>query len=174
MKFLNQQDQKIRKSAERRRAFEKRQRAEAEAEQRRKEVRARAELQEERLREMRAAQPSQPTSPPLRDKHGRPTRAGIANYFRKVDIALANHAYFPDPPAFPCDNSDCKVKRDLRILEACPCNLKFVFAGRDAKTERLRFHPDKFSAVRAESLRADMQAKAQEVFVAVDALYCRK
>lgn len=110
---------------------------------------------------------------PLRDASGRPTPAGIARYFACLDFVFANYASlteFPEPPAFPCANLECRARSSVRKLSACICNIRVVFADRNLKAERLRWHPDKFSSVLSE-VREEWQGKAREMFVLLDALY---
>jgi hypothetical protein len=83
-------------------------------------------------------------------------------------IDYANLQVFPAPPAELCGRVECARSANDRALEACPCNIRTVFT-RDAikiKTERLRWHPDKFAQC-PEVLRATFQKKAQEIFVAL-------
>lgn len=110
---------------------------------------------------------------PLWDLFGRPTPAGVAFYFSRLDFAfvnIANLTDLPEPPAFTCMNRECETRKHERALAACACNIRTLFAGRNVKAERLRFHPDKFSSVAVE-VREMIQRKAKEMFVTLDTMY---
>ncbi|KAK0286381.1 hypothetical protein LTR91_009091 [Friedmanniomyces endolithicus] len=75
---------------------------------------------------------------------------------------------FPEPPTEPC--SDLTCASTSRTLKACKCNIKKCFVGRSTlKTDRLQFHPDKFSAV-PEDVREQVKKAAGEVFVVVNGM----
>ncbi|KAK3066459.1 hypothetical protein LTR53_017185 [Teratosphaeriaceae sp. CCFEE 6253] len=77
---------------------------------------------------------------------------------------------FPAPPAEPCMNPSCHA--EIRTLVACKCNIRKLFYSRATlKTDRLQFHPDKFSGVPEEEARGEVQRAAKEVFVVVEAMY---
>jgi hypothetical protein len=77
---------------------------------------------------------------------------------------------FPAPPSEPCGMLACTRSKADRLLEACPCNIRRVFAGeRNIKVMRTGFHPDKFARC-PKILREDFQNKAQEVFVVLSAM----
>ncbi|KAF2764231.1 hypothetical protein EJ03DRAFT_355969 [Teratosphaeria nubilosa] len=81
---------------------------------------------------------------------------------------------FPDPPATPCSNPSCHSTAQDRALRACPCNIQALFgslSARELRAWRVRFHPDRFAVVPEGAERAEMQRKAQEVFVVVDGLF---
>ncbi|KAK3109662.1 hypothetical protein LTR53_016838 [Teratosphaeriaceae sp. CCFEE 6253] len=76
---------------------------------------------------------------------------------------------FPAPPAELCMNPSCHA--EIRTLVACKCNIRKLFSSRSTlKTDRLQFHPDRFSAV-PEEARREVQRAAKEVFVVVEAMY---
>ncbi|KAK0843576.1 hypothetical protein LTS02_016038 [Friedmanniomyces endolithicus] len=75
---------------------------------------------------------------------------------------------FPEPPTQPCSDLTCALTS--RTLKACKCNIKKCFAGRSTlKTDRLQFHPDKFSAV-PEDVREQVKKAAGEIFVVVNGI----
>ncbi|KAK0844884.1 hypothetical protein LTS02_015510 [Friedmanniomyces endolithicus] len=75
---------------------------------------------------------------------------------------------FPEPPTKTC--SDLTCASTSRTLKACKCNIKKGFAGRSTlKTDRLQFHPDKFSAV-PEDVREQIKKAAGEIFVMVNGM----
>ncbi|KAK0342857.1 hypothetical protein LTR94_020648 [Friedmanniomyces endolithicus] len=75
---------------------------------------------------------------------------------------------FPEPPTEPCSDLTCALTS--RTLKACKCNIKKCFAGRSTlKTDRLQFHPDKFSAV-PEDVREQVKKAAGEIFVVVNGI----
>jgi len=75
---------------------------------------------------------------------------------------------FPEPPTEPC--SDLTCASTSRTLKACKCNIKKCFVGRSTlRTDRLQFHPDKFSAV-PEDVREQIKKAAGEVFVVVNGM----
>jgi hypothetical protein len=120
-----------------------------------------------------------PSSPPPghqeAPKDPRPSKASIEQWFHQIDDALADHSKMrtlPTPPAWPCNNLDCKRNKanGTRILEACPCCIRYIFQGRDFKNELLRFHPDKFSRC-PEEVEDQIQKMAKEIFVVVDEMY---
>lgn len=122
--------------------------------------------------------PKQSYQPPPSSKQVRkPTQDVIDKYFHTVDTLLADYATltaFPTPLAWPCSNLACAETRTTRVLAACPCNIKYLFeCTRDLKTERLRFHPDRFSKV-PEHVRESFKQMAHEIFVVVDDLYGKK
>lgn len=76
---------------------------------------------------------------------------------------------FPAPPSKPCGEVSCEAKE--RALQACECNIKTAFEtiqDLELKTERLRWHPDKFTKA---SCGENAEEKAKEVFVVLDAMY---
>ena len=82
---------------------------------------------------------------------------------------------FPTPPDWNCGKKACQLGRSSRALKACPCNLEALFTHMrspkiDFKTERLRWHPDKFSDSGSSS-RDEMQKKATEVFIVLEQLH---
>ncbi|KAK4547654.1 hypothetical protein LTR36_000611 [Oleoguttula mirabilis] len=77
---------------------------------------------------------------------------------------------FPQPPAEPCTNESCASENGC-ALKACKCNLRKIFSGpRSLKQDRLKFHPDRFASC-PEDVRDEIQQKAKEVFVVVDAMF---
>ncbi|KAK5125814.1 hypothetical protein LTR85_012090 [Meristemomyces frigidus] len=78
---------------------------------------------------------------------------------------------FPEPPSEACTSATCAAEKKDRALKACKCTLRKIFCGpRDLKQDRIRFHPDRFSTC-PEDVRGDVQKKAKEVFVVVDAIF---
>lgn len=82
---------------------------------------------------------------------------------------------FPDPPYFSCANRGCGITRNQRALRACQCNIEAALQKdpeypESLKAERLRWHPDKFSAC-PEEHRLVFQAKAKEIFIVANHLY---
>ena len=80
---------------------------------------------------------------------------------------------FPAPPAWPCSNFACRQVR--RSLAACSCNIREAFQylegyPRSLKTERLKWHPDKFARGK-EGKVVEWQAMAKEVFVVANDMY---
>ncbi|KAK5138909.1 hypothetical protein LTR32_007680, partial [Rachicladosporium monterosium] len=75
---------------------------------------------------------------------------------------------FPEPPTETCSDLTCASTN--RTLKACKCNIKKCFAGRSTlKTDRLQFHPDKFSTV-PEDVREQIKKAAGEIFVVVNGM----
>jgi hypothetical protein len=102
----------------------------------------------------------------------KPTSKQIDAFFIRTDEALAdvaNMKSFPFPPAWPCHNG-CEMKKFQRSLDACSCNIAYIFRNRDLKAMRLKFHPDRYSAVNPE-VRERVQTWAKEIFVVLDGLY---
>ncbi len=80
---------------------------------------------------------------------------------------------FPVPPAWPCPGKECR--RSARSLAACSCNIREAFRHLDGyprslKTERLKWHPDKFSRC-SEDKVAKWKDMAKEVFVVVNEMW---
>ncbi|KAH9809836.1 hypothetical protein Tdes44962_MAKER06077 [Teratosphaeria destructans] len=106
-----------------------------------------------------------------------PSPAPAETYLALASQALSNHSTlttFPEPPATPCANPSCHTTAPDRALRACACNIRSLFhslSTQDLRAWRVRFHPDRFALVPDQRGRAEMQRKAQEVFVVVDALF---
>lgn len=67
---------------------------------------------------------------------------------------------FPEPPSQPCINAGCALEKENRALKAWKCNIREIFAGRTTlKTDRLIFHPDKFSARRPYAIRSNRRQR---------------
>ncbi|KAK3652140.1 hypothetical protein LTR56_005271 [Elasticomyces elasticus] len=80
---------------------------------------------------------------------------------------------FPEPPYEPCLKPGCLATEKTRALKACRCNIEKCFLGRPKatlKTDRVDFHPDKFSKV-PEDVRKHIQLAAKEVFSVVQDMY---
>ncbi len=98
----------------------------------------------------------------------------------ECDKALSdrgNMTSFPDPPYSSCGLVGCAARRNQRALKACQCNIAEALRRdpeypESLKSERLRWHPDKFS-VCLEEHRLIFQAKAKEIFVVANHLYER-
>ena len=123
----------------------------------------------------RAKRVPKPKRVPMRSQ--RPSKEDIDRYFQQVDVAFADYARlqeFPKPPAWPCFDPLCQSKRADRILNACPCNIKYVFehSGANLKAERHRFHSDKFSRCPAE-VQPNFKKMADEIFVVVNEMYSK-
>ena len=114
------------------------------------------------------------SSPQSSKKDSKRGQAAIDHYFDQVSRAFADISAlnaFPKPPAWPCGNLTCARTKRSRALEACACNIRFLFErGTDLKNWRLRFHPDRFSKV-PQDVREGIQQMAKEVFVVVDDMY---
>ena len=92
---------------------------------------------------------------------------------------------FPAPPAIGVCLSkiSCAAKASDRKLVACDCQVEAAFANLDIgskfeqaeylKTERTRWHPDKFSAC-CEGEREGWVKMAGEVFKVVNGMYEKK
>jgi hypothetical protein len=82
---------------------------------------------------------------------------------------------FPDPPASNCGRARCALERPLRVLEACECNVAAALRldpeyPESLKTERVRWHPDKFGVCPEENMEL-FKKKATEIFVVANRLY---
>lgn len=80
---------------------------------------------------------------------------------------------FPMPPALSCGKLDCDAASATRPLAACECNIRASFGmvrNLNVKRERLRWHPDKFTACPA-NLRESFQKMASEVFIVLDKMH---
>jgi len=118
--------------------------------------------------------PPTPTKPTPKKPVNRISTAQIEKWHEACATAFSGkttmHA-FPQPPSEPCRNPGCAMMAKSRTLEACSCNIRRLFEGRQGlKRERLMFHPDKFSAV-PEDVRDQIQKAAREVFVVVDGMF---
>ncbi|KAK4493787.1 hypothetical protein PRZ48_014972 [Zasmidium cellare] len=88
----------------------------------------------------------------------------IEQWRHEANVAFANYANlqaFPQPPV------------RSRSLTTCSCNIRAAFMELpflNLKTERRRWHPDRFSASPAQH-RVVFQQMAMEVFVVIDAMY---
>lgn len=92
------------------------------------------------------------------------TEAGAA-----FEAGFSAMTTFPEPPAVRCVNSSCYATKETRKLEACPCNIRAIFAGvTDLKKLRNNYHPDKYAVVEAAVPGA--QAKAAEIFVVLSGM----
>ncbi|MCJ1441895.1 MAG: hypothetical protein MMC23_002387 [Stictis urceolatum] len=104
-----------------------------------------------------------------------PRTDDVERWKARVDAAFAdlpNLVEFPEPPFKKCARVECQGQRSLR---ACRCCVERAFRDRKifpegVRRERLRWHPDRF-AVCGEGVRAEMQGKAQEVFVVVNEIW---
>lgn len=98
--------------------------------------------------------------------------AAIKAWRDAVDAAFADYANmtaFPEPPALGvCRRAGCA--QGERTLKACACQVEraFSLAKVDLKTERLRWHSDKFGR---HIHRDQMMAKATEVFQVVNRMF---
>lgn len=75
---------------------------------------------------------------------------------------------FPIPPPLTCGNPDCEATSSQRPFLACEHTIRasFGIAGiTNLKRERLRWHPDKFSACKS-NLQESFKKMASEVFTA--------
>jgi hypothetical protein len=169
------EDQKATEEADKKKAKEEKEREEAE-EARRKFWKD--DYQEE-------VPPKSPHQPRKGGKRPRPedTRTPVFSSAWKLacDKALSDRSAmtsFPDPPYYGCRLVSCTSNRNQRALKACPCNIAKALQHdpdypESLKSERLRWHPDKFS-ICPEEKRAVFQAKAKEVFVVANDLYERE
>lgn len=115
----------------------------------------------------RTAKPSAPTLPSDSPQAWRRT---VQNAFAD----LPNMHTCPSPPASACFKLSCL--KEKRSLHACSWNIRSAFlhtSGLDLKTERLMWHPDRFS-VCPEEHREAFKRMAQEVIVVVDAMWREK
>lgn len=87
-----------------------------------------------------------------------------------MPVDTSNASDFPIPPTMVCSSIQCKRDRHLRHLDACPHALQSLFEEvLDVKAVRNKMHPDRFCKV-DESLRANFQKMAEEIFVPADAV----
>ena len=95
--------------------------------------------------------------------------AAIKAWRTAVDAAFADYAsmsVFTKPPALGfCEKASCS--QGERKLEACECQIEQAFRKAKVvlKTERLRWHPDRFSK------HPEMVAKAEAVFKVANRMY---
>ncbi|KAI6812472.1 hypothetical protein KC340_g16908, partial [Hortaea werneckii] len=86
--------------------------------------------------------------------------------------AYATLTAFPPVPSAPCRDPICTLNKPLRALEACEHTLRTAFAGckaHELKTAAELFDPVRFEAC-GEAVRAELVAKAAEVFAVVKAV----
>jgi len=95
--------------------------------------------------------------------------AAVKAWRTAVDVAFADYAsmtVFPEPPAIGfCKKASCS--QGERKLEACECQIEQAFRKAKVvlKTERLHWHPDRFSE------HPEMVAKAEAVFKVANRMY---
>lgn len=80
----------------------------------------------------------------------------------------------PDPPVFfYCLRLSCIAAQPTRALRACDCNVEADFRsiyGLDLKTERLRWHPDRFAKC-PEEYKEEFMRKGNEVLEVLNRMY---
>lgn len=115
----------------------------------------------------RSAPPPQRPSP-FAPPPPRPTTvntSAITNWYALTQSMFADYSSitsFPYPPYHPCTLHQDK----------CSCNIKAVFRtspGFNAKKERTRWHPDKFSG--CGDKKEEFEQAAQKIFVALTEMY---
>ena len=86
---------------------------------------------------------------------------------------LPNMVTFPEPPTRgSCGVATCLAVKNGRLLACCDCDIVAAFAAvpTSLKTERVRWHPDRF-AVCKEEHKERFQQMASEVFKVVNRMY---
>ncbi|TKA65157.1 hypothetical protein B0A55_10976 [Friedmanniomyces simplex] len=100
-------------------------------------------------------------APPLKKQSAnRSTSEQIQDWHQACAEAfkdMAQMRVFPEPPCEPCSDLGCNIAK--------------CFEGRSTlKTDRLLFHPDRFSSV-PEDVRETIRRAANEMFVVVNGMY---
>ncbi|GAB1729972.1 hypothetical protein NU195Hw_g4449t1 [Hortaea werneckii] len=96
-----------------------------------------------------------------------------ATYYRTLQA-------FPAPPPIPCSTSPCcknPATDPSRILQTCDVYLRKTFETlpRDElRKQRVKWHPDRFSACPREEYREAFRKMAGEVFVVVNGVFEKK
>ena len=109
-------------------------------------------------------------------RKGQTPKAAILEWRSLVEEQLADHAEmtsFPSPPSIGgCYSDGCVAKSHDRISVSYDCQIEVAFDNADVnlKLERLRWHPDKFSACK-EEMRDEWVKGAGEVFRVVNGMY---
>ncbi|KAI7180109.1 hypothetical protein KC343_g13037 [Hortaea werneckii] len=106
-----------------------------------------------------------------------PCTITTADFFPCAKTILTSTDYatltaFPPVPSAPCSDPVCTLNKPHRALEACEHTLRSAFAGckaNELKTAADLFDPARFEAC-GEAVRAELVAKAGEVFAVVKAV----
>ncbi|KAI7265232.1 hypothetical protein KC345_g8530 [Hortaea werneckii] len=106
-----------------------------------------------------------------------PCTITTADFFPCAKTILTSTDYatlttFPPVPSAPCSDPVCTLNKPHRALEACEHTLRSAFAGckaNELKTAADLFNPTRFEAC-GEAVRAELVAKAGEVFAVVKAV----
>ena len=131
--------------------------------------RARGAYRHEQQREQRRESKPEPKPAPKPKVRVDNEFAAIKAWRTAVDAAFADYAsmsVFPEPPAIGfCKKALCS--QGERKLEACECQIEQAFRKAKVvlKTERLCWHPDRFSE------HPEMVAKAEAVFKVANRMY---
>lgn len=105
-----------------------------------------------------------------------PSQQTIDSWWKYVNHCFEDYSkitQFPIPPALSCGRPDCDATSSSRPIAACECNIRASFGmvpSLNIKRERLRWHPDKFTACPA-NLREGFQKMASEIFIVLDKMH---
>lgn len=103
----------------------------------------------------------------------------VCDWRRETEFCFADYSKITRFPSLPkivkCSNQSCRVGT-CESLEGCKCNIEACFRlipQLDPSTERLRWHPDRFSAC-DECCRDTFRDKAHVIFVVLHELHLAK
>ncbi|KAK4956754.1 hypothetical protein LTR10_006282 [Elasticomyces elasticus] len=104
------------------------------------------------------------------------TKDSIEAFHQAVKDALQDRSTvrcFPQPPYEPCSKPGCILTAKTRVLKACDCNIKTVFASRPKlKADRVQYHPDWWAKV-PDDVREEIQRAASEIFTVINGMLAR-